>query len=583
MRLIFLVLFAVVLVACSNERKGPVACITSLDCPVGEVCGEDGFCADPATVDLAPRDEDTSVTESDTFPVDYSDASIADEGSLVEETEFSYDEAETPLSDQEVLVPDEDEPLSLCGNGTRDAGEECDDGNLSSHDACLANCLFNRCGDGARLSEEGMVLNLPFYEGSGTTAHDLSGMGNDGMLNGALWAEGRFGKALSFAGGGMVSVVEHPSLKLTVFTVAVWVKISAMPASYVGILQKDGDRIRNYGLFVAGADNPGNEGKAFFSLTSAIPEDWKGAFSQNTIVDGRWHHLMATYDGSVMRLFVDGVVHSEVQVDVVPADTNLGVIIGYGFPGEIDEVRIYNRVLAPPEIAELAAARVRFHFDEGNGNVVYDTSGNGLNGTQMGAAWVGGRWGNALSFNGAAGQVTIPHGEWLNLGATMTLSLWLKTAVIPNNWVRLLGKSDTSCANRNYGIWVEPGTGKVLFQIEAAEWLHLLSDIAVTDNQWHRIDATYDGAIARLVIDGEIRAEQAYSQIPVLSNGPLTIGGGCALSPVNGTIDEVRIYGRALAPENLPLLPLYRSELCDDGNTTDGDGCSSLCEMEPIP
>ncbi len=589
----------ILVIACSGGKQGPVACVTSLDCPEGEICTEEGWCADPATVDTMPKSDDAVAT------------SDADSGGGVPENEPAFGENETTdvLPDEEdggetevlpdtvdegglpdaddlvsdELVSDTDELVSPCGNGYLEEGEECDDGNKVNDDACRNDCQMNRCGDGVRFTDPGAVLLLPFNEGKGDTANDLSGLGNHGTINGATWVPGRFGNGLSFSGSETVAIAEHPSLKLTTFTVAAWVKLSAMPGSYVGIVQKDGKLVRNYGLFVAGADNPGNEGKALLSLTSSIPEDWKGTMSNFSIVDGKWHHVLGTYDGSVMKLFIDGVWHSEAQVDVVPADTSGGVLVGLGFHGQIDDLRIYNRVLEAWEIAEIASARIRLSFDEGSGTTVVDGSGNSLTGSLIGVEWGEGRFGAAISFNGAAGQLTVPHSEWLDLGAAMTLQMWLKTGTIPSNWVRILGKSDTSCANRNYGLWIEPGTGKVLFQIEAAEWLNLLSDIAVTDDQWHRIEATYNGTTAQILIDGVVHGEAAYSQVPLLSSGPLTIGGGCAASPVKGLIDEVRIYGRSLSPEQLALLPLYRHELCDDGNTVSGDGCSSLCQTEALP
>ncbi len=577
--------------SCSEGQKGPVPCFNIYDCRAGEICYE-GWCTDPATVDAQPAENDIilDVYEQDDTDCCAGEDTETPQPEIVDEIRDDEDccafddlDDDTETEETDSLLPDSDEPESPCGNGMLDEGEECDDGNKEDHDACRNTCTFNRCGDGARLIVPGAVLILPSNEGSGATAYDVSGEGNQGAINGAAWGEGRFGNGLTFSGAETVTVPEHPSLKLTTFTVAAWVKISVMPSGYVGILQKDGVNVRNYGLFIAGADNTGNEGKVLLSLTSAVPEDWRGVFSSYSVVDGRWHHVLGTYDGSVARLYVDGLFQSEAVLDIVPADTDNGLTIGLAFPGQIDEVRIYRRELTQPEIVELATSRLRFHFDEPSGNTVFDASGNNLHGSLAGVERDSGVYGGALFFNGAAGQVTVPHSEWLDLGPRMVLKLWLKTTVTPANWVRILGKSDTSCANRNYGLWIEPGTGKVLFQIEAAEWLHLLSDIPVTDGAWHRIEATYNGATARILIDGAVHAEQDYAQIPVLSNGPLTIGGGCASSPVEGLIDEVAVYGRALSPENVGLLPLYREELCDDGNIFDGDGCSAFCVTETIP
>ena len=49
-------------------------------------------------------------------------------------------------------------------------------------------------------SDEGLVAEWHFDEGAGSVVEDSSGNGNDGVIYGATWVEGKFGKALSFDG-----------------------------------------------------------------------------------------------------------------------------------------------------------------------------------------------------------------------------------------------------------------------------------------------------------------------------------------------------------------------------------------------
>ena len=49
-------------------------------------------------------------------------------------------------------------------------------------------------------SDEGLVAEWHFDEGSGNVVKDSSGNGNDGIIYGASWVDGKFGKALSFDG-----------------------------------------------------------------------------------------------------------------------------------------------------------------------------------------------------------------------------------------------------------------------------------------------------------------------------------------------------------------------------------------------
>ena len=74
-----------------------------------------------------------------------------------------------------------------------------------------------------------------------------------------------------------------------------------------------------------------------------------------------WHHVVYTYDGtSTHRLYLDG---TQAAMSTAAPDTGPLTSARLGtqsagterFQGEIDEVRIYNRVLMPAEVAALRA------------------------------------------------------------------------------------------------------------------------------------------------------------------------------------------------------------------------------------
>src|SRR4051794_31355912 len=76
--------------------------------------------------------------------------------------------------------------------------------------------------------------------------------------------------------------------------------------------------------------------------------------------------------------------------------------------------------------ASSAGLVAAYGFDEGSGATAADASGNGLNGTINAATWsANGKFGNALSFNGASSWVTVPDAPPLKLTTGMTLSAWV--------------------------------------------------------------------------------------------------------------------------------------------------------------
>jgi Concanavalin A-like lectin/glucanases superfamily len=75
-------------------------------------------------------------------------------------------------------------------------------------------------------------------------------------------------------------------------------------------------------------------------------------------VEGQWTHLVATFDGTNTLLYVNGVLAaSEVNTGYTPnlvralrigaGNNEGGVTVDYNFPGDIDEVAIFNSVLSP--------------------------------------------------------------------------------------------------------------------------------------------------------------------------------------------------------------------------------------------
>jgi hypothetical protein len=104
-----------------------------------------------------------------------------------------------------------------------------------------------------------------------------------------------------------------------------------------------------------------NEARAFINagedylFRAEAPDDVAGAVA-DAAVDDRWHFGAMTYDGSAVRLYVDGTLKSSTPYHAKVGNNPFPVTIGDGFVGNIDEVSIYNRALSSKEI--LAASEL---------------------------------------------------------------------------------------------------------------------------------------------------------------------------------------------------------------------------------
>jgi hypothetical protein len=98
-----------------------------------------------------------------------------------------------------------------------------------------------------------------------------------------------------------------------------------------------------------------------FTSNHGDPANWYNSSPPNTMKAGVWQHLVGTYDGSTVALYIDGVLElsssqpNPIAYDSHPAwlgcDDNAGLGEAYG--GALDELRIYNRALSQAEIQAL--------------------------------------------------------------------------------------------------------------------------------------------------------------------------------------------------------------------------------------
>src|SRR5262249_14584711 len=201
----------------------------------------------------------------------------------------------------------------------------------------------------------GLVAAYGFTEGAGTTVTDSSGNSNTGTLgSGVTWTtQGRFGSALVFNGSSLMTVPSAASLNLTTaMTLEAWVYPTGALTDWRAVLMKEQPNEFTYVLY-AGSNK--NQPTVLFNVsTNASGErDLAGpsALPLNT-----WSHLAGTYDGSTLRLYVNGAqVASKAYTGTIATSTGPLRIGGNSiwneyFTGRIDEVRIYNRVLTATEI-----------------------------------------------------------------------------------------------------------------------------------------------------------------------------------------------------------------------------------------
>ena len=197
------------------------------------------------------------------------------------------------------------------------------------------------------------VAAYSFDAATGTSLTDNSGSGNTGTISGATWTgAGKSGGALAFDGvNDIVTIADKASLDLTTgMTLEAWVRPTAN-STWRTVVTKETSGNLTYGLF-SNSDTP--QPSAIVSIGSNPIQDITRGPSE--VAMSTWTHLASTYDGAVLRLYVNGTEVSTTNVTGAMANSAGPLQIGGNnvwaewFQGQIDDLRIYNRALTPSQL-----------------------------------------------------------------------------------------------------------------------------------------------------------------------------------------------------------------------------------------
>lgn len=200
---------------------------------------------------------------------------------------------------------------------------------------------------------EGLVLNFSFDEGSGDVAEDTSGNGHDGVIDNPTWVDGKFGKALKFAGAGsgtFVTVESTDALNVNECTFMAWIYAETWDGTrqIVGKSVHGGCSGRGqYGLFSE---------RDTFKLRFET-ESGRADINADLPATNEWLHVAFTNDGDMASLYVNGEIVGEAAIPgaLKTIDDPLRIAQDCDrpnnvFAGMIDEVRLWNRALSTDDI-----------------------------------------------------------------------------------------------------------------------------------------------------------------------------------------------------------------------------------------
>jgi len=416
------------------------------------------------------------------------------------------------------------------------------------------------------------VAEWKFEEHSGTSAYDTSGNANTGTITNATYTSpGKIGSALKFDGSSdYVDCGSRASLDLTgEKTIEAWIKTADSDQAIIG--QQGGS---GQWLFMIESD-----GRLQWHTWATGP-DMHGSTIVN---DDNWHHVTAVIStsNSNTQFYIDGKLDKQ-QSDTIstPAATGslyiascnevagsswcLGTCPNDYFNGLIDHVQIFDYARTPAQIAwdyNKGKPIAHYKFDKGEGTTIYDSSGNGNNGTLE------------LGSSGQTSAGSVGTDDYVDINSFIadsdfnngSISLWFKT---DNSSGMTLFNKRYDNSNR-IGIGINSGTSSYDDESLAFIFIDSVKDNLImwvrdgdgfySDNSWHNVVVVVDGVDNTIYVDG-VKKDVTISSGSETTNSFLSLTNIATTMSIgrrfytdlpayfSGQIDDVRIYNYALTP-----------------------------------
>jgi hypothetical protein len=387
---------------------------------------------------------------------------------------------------------------------------------------------------GSPIVTDGLVFavdanNIVSYPKSGTSVYNLTGsVGNGTLTNGPAFSQLN-GGSIVFDGtddyvnvpNGMNSLVGTNQV-----TFSAWVRRSSTTSYWAGIISNKINLAEGIALLI----NPSS--KIFFQYdsTSGVYAIDGGATLETNV----WYNIVGIYDNVGLKTYLNGVLNDS-AADAgksIASSGNMDIVIGAHqpissyFPGEIANVKIYNRGLTAAEIQQnYQAEQYRFETPAGpvtNGLVLYLDAGNLDSYPGTGTTWYtlagsnNGTLNNGVGFNQTNGGVLIFDGvdDYATSGnfftyQAFTIDLWIKPASSQTTYADIIDNNHRGDQN-----WVCQQNISNLNQYSfvvfgSAGQVSETGNFTLTSNTWVNLTFTYDGDKVRGYNNGTLFATGA--------------------------------------------------------------------------
>ncbi len=393
-------------------------------------------------------------------------------------------------------------------------------------------------------------------------ANDLTTNYNGTWGGTEAYATGQFGQATVFNGSSSYIDTNISTITSNAGSVSLWVKTTAgTQSAFFGGQSPSQNRfyfgVRNNNFWMGAGDTQS------YTVSAA------------SLLDGNWHHVVLTLDGSTAKYYFDGNSTPVHTISYTPGGTigvtpligaldALGTVLAYT-SGSIDQVRIYNKALSADNVATLynetvATASTNITFDAPSLVAYYkmsdatDETGS-YDGTPSNVNFnVAGKFGNAGEFNGSSSSISLPTSIKPS-NSIMSISLWASNNSTARKSIFYLEYNNSNAflalENNSY---VDSTALSVLYNNAAI--ITPAGSTLPTDGSWHHIVVTASATEVKLYKNGSQIGSTASITVNTNALTEAHIGVRHYNNDLywDGKIDQVRIFNRAITSEEVETL-----------------------------
>lgn len=275
---------------------------------------------------------------------------------------------------------------------------------------------------------------------------------------------------------------------------------------------------------------------------------------------GEWTHVAGTYDGTTLKLYVNGREAASAVAPVGGFGSNDGAFdlssdseTMYGF---LDDIRVWNLVRSETQIRlnmhnELTGSEsgliAYWKLDEGSGGTVYDTAGSsdGTLYNMTASDWqvsdvpfIRSENAYALDFDGLDDYLNCGSEIQVTGSSARTIEAWAKVEAFNEGGIFMAGETGTDLHDFSLRTLTTDNDWRI--QVWGTEDIDVT--LAGSKDNWHHYCVTYDGTTVKLYYDGQLAASEAMT----LNTESHDIWlGKWEDNEFDGQIDEVRVWNVA--------------------------------------